>query len=173
MKNWEEWGIDQFKNAQFSVKIGSDTYDLSECTETFGEYYPIREQCNRKGDPSEGCLTADAFHYRAKIPYPKLDNVTIQVLNRNSGSLIYNETYNLRNEKTESWETMNCDSSESCIALCTSWGGFSFEELGYCQYNSYLESLCYRVRHYEDNNYKIDDPPNYDLDNYYGGAGCK
>lgn len=173
VKNWEEWGINEYKNAKFSVKVGISTYTMNECTETFGENYPIREVCNRKGDPSDGCLTADAFHYRASVPYPKSDEVTIQVMNSESGTLVYNSTYKLRFEKAESWDTMDCNTPESCMALCQSWEGFGSEELKVCMYEAYLGNLCYRVHQSIGNDYEIDDPPDYELNNYFGGVGCK
>lgn len=155
------------------MKVGISTYEFNECTETFGENYPIREVCNKEGDPSNGCLTADAFHYRANIPYPQSDEVTIQVMNSQSGTLIFNSTYTLRTERSEEWDTMDCDTPESCMALCNSWGGFGSENLRICMYEGYLGNLCYRVRSSDGSNYQIDDPPGYDLFYYFGGAGCK
>ena len=31
VKNWEEWGINEYKNAKFSVKVGITTYAMNEC----------------------------------------------------------------------------------------------------------------------------------------------
>lgn len=176
VQNWEEWGIDDFKNGKFSVIVGNSTYFFNECTETFGDNYPIREHCNRTGDPSNGCLTTRAFHYRAKIPYPNADEVTVRIVNRESGTLIYNSTYQLRKDEAKTWDMMDCDSAESCVALCESWGGLSIADLKACSYSAYLGNLCYRVRPadgYEEVDYQIDHPPSYDLNNYFGGVGCK
>ena len=59
------------------------------------------------------------------------------------------------------------------MALCQSWEGFGSEELKVCMYEAYLGNLCYRVHQSIGNDYEIDDPPDYELNNYFGGVGCK
>lgn len=60
---WEYYGKHVFKNLSFTVnglpmKEGYDSYPL----------YPVRDQCVKKGDPSEGCIYTESLYYEVNVP---------------------------------------------------------------------------------------------------------
>ena len=47
---------------------------------TTGHLYPIRDSCNRNGDPEEGCVYTDALFYNTTIPFMSLYLIIILLL---------------------------------------------------------------------------------------------
>ena len=49
--------------------------------EKTGSYYPVRDSCDKEGDPSEKCILTDALFYQGHIPVEK-DNVNVKITNK-------------------------------------------------------------------------------------------
>ena len=160
-----------FEGASFTVIVDGKTYNPTVCTETYGENYPIRDNCTLKGDPSSGCLTTGAYYYRVIVPYPEGTSVSVSVFN-GENTCIYNSTYGIQTSYISTWDEMGCDSEETCKPICDSWGGELKPSVTACFYYTYLNELCYRVRH-QDTSYVIDHPPGYDLSAYTDFVGCE
>ena len=85
---WVNGGMDFYKNATFTINkviAGNDT-------ETPGQYYPVRDSCKKKDDPTEGCMTTEGFFYKgSKEISPVSSSVTISI--ESSGNSIINKSY--------------------------------------------------------------------------------
>ena len=80
--------MDFYKNATFTVNKVKAEND----TETPGQYYPVRDSCKKKDDPTEGCMTTEGFFYKGyKEISPVSSSVTISV--ESSGNSIVSKTY--------------------------------------------------------------------------------
>ena len=168
-----EYGIDEFKGASFTVDSNGEKLTLQSSTEKDGEYYPIRDRCNLKGDPKGGCLTTDAFYYTVNIPYNGEKSLNVAVRNGENGAVIYNSTYQTSSKTLVDFDTLGCKDVASCTPLCEKLGGTIPEGAKWCEYYSYLGELCYRVNRQPSGEYIIDDPPTWSLEVYTGMPGCE
>lgn len=71
---WEYYGKHAFKNQSFTVngltmKEGDDSYPL----------YPVRDQCAKKGDPSEGCKYTESLYYQVNVPVSSSESMNFTV----------------------------------------------------------------------------------------------
>ena len=67
-KEWNNEAIAFFSKAKFNLENTHEAFEPY--TETSGSYYPIRDSCAKKGDPSEGCLNTNAYMYKAYMGTP-------------------------------------------------------------------------------------------------------
>ena len=160
---WNEYGIPEFKGALFTASVNGQQTFLQPNTETFGENYPIRDKCNRKGDPKIGCITTEAYHYTTDLHYDDKNEVEVVIRNGGSGAVIFNSTYKATRIRGLTWESMGCSSVETCKPICDLYGGEIQEKSRVCMFDAYLNELCYRVILDSNGNYKIDLPPAWDL----------
>ena len=169
---WQNDGIPYFKKASFSASVGDKVYELQPYSETFGENYPIRDSCNLKGDPSEGCVHTDAFYFRVEIPKEEITELSLVLRNGLEGAIIYNSTYTISSPGVADYDSMGCSSYETCKPKCDAMQGELDPDIKLCRYTKYLNELCYRVN---DNNgiYSIDEPPYWDLFYHTGYPGCE
>lgn len=151
---------------------GQQTF-LSPYNETFGENYPIRDKCDRKGDPRTGCMTTGAYHFTSDLHYDDKNKVEVVIRNGESGTVIFNSTYTTTKVMGMTWESMGCSSVETCKPICDIYGGEIQKSSRVCIYDAYLNELCYRVVLDSNGDYKIDLPPTWYL---YPGTimpGCE
>ena len=59
--------MQEIKNAHFRLYIYGHSIPLLPYQAQQGRDYPIRDNCSRAEDPSEGCLTAPSFTWTANI----------------------------------------------------------------------------------------------------------
>lgn len=146
--------------------------ELNPFSETFGENYPIRDACKEKGDPKEGCVNTDAFYFRVEIPKEDLTELSLVLRNGAEGEVIYSGTYEISKRGIKDWDSMGCNSVETCKPLCDAMQGELDPATRLCLYTQYLNELCYRVN---DNNgvYSIDEPPFWELFYHTGLPGCE
>lgn len=152
--------------------MGDKTYELSPYTKTFGDNYPIRDKCNKKGDPAGGCVSTDALYFRVEIPKENMGQLPILLRNGVDGPVIYNGTYPISKKGVQDWDMMGCNTDESCKRKCAAIEGEYDEQIKLCRYTNYLNELCYRVID-DDGVYHIDHPPFWDLYYYTGYPGCE
>ena len=142
-KIWKETGLNSFKNTQFY--LASTSNKLEPVTTTSGKYYPVRDACQKDGDPEEGCLTTEALYYRISASLPEYTTTRVILLGP-SEELIADDTYQNSYVKTYNTIELECDDDKSkCLAACTSKGG-SWNQLSrICSVDFYLVGFCYRV----------------------------
>ena len=172
-QGWMDYGIEEFKGASFTAESNGEKLTLQPYTEKEGEYYPIRDRCNLKGDPKGGCLTTDAYYYAVDIPYNGAKSLDVVVRNGENGAVIYNSTYTTSTKSLIDFDSLGCKDVASCTPLCEKLGGTIPEGAKWCEYYSSLEELCYRVNRNPSGEYSIDDPPTWELEVYTGLPGCE
>ena len=126
-------------------------------TTTSGKYYPVRDSCDKDGDPAEKCVYTEALYYNKIIPLTSGTTTSINIAS--GGETLVSREY--ENEYTEVYtpSELNCREEESrCYSKCHSKNGDwnSFTER--CTVTYYLHSVCYRVVK-ENDIYQLDVPP--------------
>ena len=86
---WVNGGMDFYKNATFTVNKVKAVPD----TETPGEYYPVRDSCKKKNDPTEGCMTTEGYFYKASKNISSIITSTVTINVESSGNSIVSKTY--------------------------------------------------------------------------------
>lgn len=76
-KEWVENGLESFKGQSFTL---NDDKEMTVNQETSGKYYPVRDSCDKEGDPSEKCVLTDALFYQGYADVEK-DSVSIKITN--------------------------------------------------------------------------------------------
>ena len=66
--------MDEFKDIEF---VFNNSTVMSAVTETPGKYYPVRDSCEKEGDPEEKCYTTQAMYYETVIPVGDVVSVYI------------------------------------------------------------------------------------------------
>lgn len=74
MQDWLNGGKEEFDNLFFNMTDSSGIEHFHSVTESDGLYYPVRDTCNLKGDPKDGCLSADVLYYDEDILFMLHDN---------------------------------------------------------------------------------------------------
>ena len=51
------------------AQIPDHKKEMDPDTTSTGAFYPVRDSCNRDGDPEEGCVYTSALYYKVDIPF--------------------------------------------------------------------------------------------------------
>lgn len=159
---WNNYGIKEFHGASFLARVGDAQTFLNPYDKTFGKNYPIRDPCNKKGDPHGGCVHTGAYYYTADMKYEG-ESVTVSVINGNSGFPVFNATYPTSKQSGKTFDVMGCDSVETCKPICDALGGEIPDGSRVCFFPVYLNEICYRVIINGNGDYEIDVPPAWSL----------
>lgn len=124
------------------------------------------------GDPREGCVYTDAFYFRVEIPKEEISTLSLVLRNGIDGPIIYNSSYEITKKGIKDWDSMGCNSVETCKPICDAMQGRLEVETKLCWYAQYLNELCYRVND-ENGVYHIDEPPYWDIFYHTGYPGCE
>ena len=62
---------------------------MEKVNSTYGNYYPIRDECKQIGDPTEGCFTTNALYYQSILrPDDHID-----ILLKHGDHVIFSQSY--------------------------------------------------------------------------------
>ena len=107
-----------------------------------------------------------------EIPKKELTDLSVVLRNGLEGEFIYNHTYTIAKRGYMDWEMMGCNRAETCKKICDEMQGIMDEQTRLCIFTQYLNELCYRVNN-ENDHYRIDEPPVWDLSYHTGLPGCE
>ena len=51
------------------AQIPDHQKEMEPITTSTGAFYPVRDSCDRAGDPEEGCVYTPALYYKVDIPF--------------------------------------------------------------------------------------------------------
>lgn len=66
---WNTTGLKEFEGMHILAKVPNHQKEMEPITTSTGAFYPVRDSCNRDGDPEEGCVYTPALYYKVDIPY--------------------------------------------------------------------------------------------------------
>ena len=69
-------GMDAMESAEFEMWYGGSKHNFQPVTSGFGEYYPYRDACDKKGDP--GCRNSSVLYYTTSF-FPREANTSLIV----------------------------------------------------------------------------------------------
>ena len=149
-------GIDFFRNASFYLNDISSKFDVN--SETSGNYYPVRDSCNKDDDPEEGCLSTDALYYELSLVLPSTPYVRVAILGDSSESVV-DEEYIASFREVLTPSDINCDDDDlsRCDSMCHDRGGTWDSWREECTVYRYLSNFCYRVNKVN-NRWQLDVP---------------
>lgn len=97
-KEWMQTGLDDFKNATFSVCINGDCSPAAFSQEFTGALYPTGDKCDKEGDPKEGCVsTVPGYFIRKLENVPKTIDLAIYT---EDSKIVVNATISIPSSKT-------------------------------------------------------------------------
>ena len=153
-EKWNTIGLPTFREANFTV----NRERLFAVTETSGSYYPVRDACNKKGDPSTGCNYTEALYYETMAKVDPFDS-SISIVLKGNNSDIVNTSYRTFATKTYTPSERGCSKKTAeCSSTCHNKGGSWDSSRRLCTITRYLNELCYRVI-YKNGEWKLDVPP--------------
>lgn len=164
--------MEDFKGVLFTASVGDKQVSLSPYDKPFGENYPIRDKCNQKKDPKGGCITTGAYYYTANLEYEG-KTTTVVLTNTKTGIVVFNATYKTSKVMGKTWDTMGCNSVETCKPICDKYEGELIEKSRVCMFDAYLNEVCYRVIKGSGDYYVIDVPPAWYLYPETSQPGCE
>lgn len=127
-------------------------------TETSGNYYPVRDACNKKGDPATGCNYTEALYYETMVKVDPLER-EMQIKLMGNNSELVDTWYKTYATKTYTPSDMGCSKKKSeCASKCHNKGGVWDSRRYECTITRYLNQICYRVI-YKNGEWKLDIPP--------------
>ena len=85
------------------------------------------------------------------------------IVNGKSGLPVINATYPTTKKSGKTFDTMGCDSEETCKPICDALGGEIPPGGRVCLFDVYLNEICYRVAKTGVHDYIIDVPPAWSL----------
>lgn len=104
-KEWVESGINEFKDLTFTT----NGVAMAPSTETSGKYYPVRDSCEKDGDPEDKCVYTQAYYYQSYIPVSS-GFVTASVFGNTSS--IVNQQYESMHTEVYSESQLGCTDDE-------------------------------------------------------------
>lgn len=142
-KIWRDSGLNSFKNVSFYLE--DEETPLYPVSTTSGKYYPVRDKCQKSGDPEEGCILTGAYYYKTTTSLPTSTSLPISIYGP-SKELISKGSYESSRVVYYSASQLNCkDDTSTCSSKCRSKGGSWNSALRRCSVTNYLNELCYRV----------------------------
>ena len=160
---WAENGLNEFR----SVSLTTNDLPMIPVTETSGKYYPVRDSCEKDGDPADKCVYTQALFYQAYAPVSS-SLVSVAVLHDSES--IVSQQYQPQHTEIYSETELGCgDDDDDCESKCRNKHGTWNPWYGTCTVITYLNNLCYRVNKVNDH-WQLDQPPAWALS--YSDAGC-
>ena len=121
-----------------------------------GSYYPVRDSCSKKGDPSEKCVYTDAYYYHT-VTLLTGDRFHVRLTNRDI--YIDDDYFDGTIHKYYTASDLSCSKDTSkCPSKCSSKDGHWDSYHHQCVVTYYLNEVCYRVSKDKDK-WTLDVPP--------------
>lgn len=115
---WNNQSIALFSNAHFS--LNNAQVDFKPHTETSGSFYPMRDACNKKGDPAEGCVRTDAYMYKGYMYSQSSSQTSIRIMS--DGNEVVDSSYSTEKVKYYSRSQLGCSKDSYAFLLGLSVG---------------------------------------------------
>ena len=142
---WKDSGLESFKNISFYLN-GFESA-LSPVNSTSGKYYPVRDKCQKDGDPREGCVLTGAYYYKTTTTFPASSTSLTFSIYGPSKESISGASYDSTQTTYYTASQLDCsDNLSECSSMCGSMGGSWSSSSRICTVTKYLNELCYRVR---------------------------
>ena len=126
-------------------------------TTTSGKYYPVRDSCDKDGDPAEKCVYTEALYYNTFVPVSSTSMTSITIMS--GKEKLVSKSFENMHIKVYTPSELGCSKERSkCSSKCHSKNGEWNSATERCTVTYYLHSVCYRVAKTNDN-YKLDVPP--------------
>lgn len=113
-----------------------------------------------------------AYYYTANLEYEG-KTTTVVLTNTKTGIVVFNATYKTSKVMGKTWDTMGCNSVETCKPICDKYEGELIEKSRVCMFDAYLNEVCYRVIKGSGDYYMIDVPPAWYLYPETSQPGCE
>ena len=141
---WKDSGLESFKNISFYLNgFESALYPVSS---TSGKYYPVRDKCQKIGDPREGCVLTGAYYYKTTTTFPASSTSLTFSIYGPSKESISKTSYDSIQTTYYTASQLDCsDNLSECSSMCGSMGGSWSSSSRICTVTKYLNELCYRV----------------------------
>ena len=141
---WKDSGLESFKNISFYLdESESALYPVSS---TSGKYYPVRDKCQKIGDPREGCVLTGAYYYKTTTTFPASSTSLTFSIYGPSKESISKTSYDSIQTTYYTASQLDCsDNLSECSSMCGSMGGSWSSSSRICTVTKYLNELCYRV----------------------------
>ena len=141
---WKDSGLESFKNISFYLdESESALYPVSS---TSGKYYPVRDKCQKIGDPREGCVLTGAYYYKTTTTFPASSTSLTFSIYGPSKESISKTSYDSIQTTYYTASQLDCsDNLSECSSMCGSMGGSWSSSSRRCTVTKYLNELCYRV----------------------------
>ena len=140
---WKDSGLESFKNISFYLDESERA--LYPVSSTSGKYYPVRDKCQKDGDPEEGCVLTGAYYYKTTATLPVSSTASFSIYGP-SKELISKASYDSTQTTHYTASQLDCsDDTSTCSSKCKSRGGSWSSSTRRCTVIKYLNELCYRV----------------------------
>ena len=141
---WKDSGLESFKNISFYLDDSESA--LYPVSSTSGKYYPVRDKCQKDGDPEEGCVLTGAYYYKTTATLAVSSTASFSIYGP-SKELISEASYDSTQTTYYTASQLDCsDNLSECSSMCGSMGGSWSSSSRICTVTKYLNELCYRVR---------------------------
>ena len=142
---WKDSGLESFKNISFYLDESERA--LYPVSSTSGKYYPVRDKCQKNGDPREGCVLTGAYYYKTTTTFPASSTSLTFSIYGPSKESISKTSYDSIQTTYYTASQLDCsDNLSECSSMCGSMGGSWSSSSRICTVTKYLNELCYRVR---------------------------
>ena len=140
---WKDSGLESFKNISFYLDDSESA--LYPVSSTSGKYYPVRDKCQKDGDPEEGCVLTGAYYYKTTATLAVSSTASFSIYGP-SKELISEASYDSTQTIYYTASQLDCsDDTSTCSSKCRSKGGSWSSATRRCTVTKYLNELCYRV----------------------------
>jgi hypothetical protein len=138
----------------FELSYANNSIWFDQETKGFGEFYPYRDLCNKKGDPE--CLSSPVLYFKAYF-LPMDDNATLRVIEQGNGHAFFTDTLLFSRELRLHKKDISCSGgneynlfihlnfSAVCAKECEKRHGEWNTIDNLCIINIYLNSICIRI----------------------------
>lgn len=105
MEDWETTGVDALERTEFEMWYGGSKYCFQPVTTGYGEYYPYRDTCDKKGDP--GCRNSTVLYYMTSL-FPKEANTSLIIKYAGGVKDILRDTISAKHKLQLRKKDINC-----------------------------------------------------------------
>ncbi|KAK8799627.1 hypothetical protein WA158_006175 [Blastocystis sp. Blastoise] len=143
--------VDDFSRTSFTA----NGQLMDQITWSSGKYYPVRDSCDKSGDPEGGCVSAKVLYYSVNTLYFG-GHLTVS---NSQGETIHDGSYSSTQVTTYTKSQLSCTSDSSkCTEKCRDKGGVFSGNV--CRVTYYLNKLSVRVAK-SGSSYNLDRSPVY------------
>lgn len=109
--DWNNYGIDLFRNALLRVQYNNENYSLFTSEEADGPNYPLRDSCDYIGDP--GCVETKVFYYYTTIPV--YNNTDVPLVLFSGSRLLMNTTLHYVEDSALTKKELGCEGASQYV----------------------------------------------------------